>query len=124
MVRLKASISDKTVCGFGFQFHNGSIKSYSYRGDNHEFNKFQFHNGSIKSPEYTVYQSPDNVFQFHNGSIKSARLEIVDGWQFSFNSTMVRLKGSIHHEVATVTSVFQFHNGSIKRPRVPVRCRE
>ena len=97
-----------------FQFHNGSIKSFTFRqlpkeqlGFNSTMvrlkdvfiaqlfcciNMFQFHNGSIKSCFAASTFIDLNVFQFHNGSIKSI------GRDYTMSSEYK----------------FQFHNGSIK----------
>ena len=114
MVRLKA-IYDKHGCRGGRRFNSTMVRLKVLQSIQMiiETPKFQFHNGSIKSSFSAVGQSSSSMFQFHNGSIKR-RIVTEGDFNFSFNSTMVRLKGIIPMRQLDSMIMFQFHNGSIK----------
>ena len=77
-----------------FQFHNGSIKRRCSDRQCQQTSKFQFHNGSIKRQGGFANRITYYLFQFHNGSIKSIPRSDEAYQDRSFNSTMVRLKGT------------------------------
>ena len=94
MVRLKVDFAfGHGVYPSGFQFHYGTIKSYSRIAERHAPPLFQFHYGTIKS-------SP---FFYSKKEIKH------------FNSTMVRLKVYMVTGFQLIYGRFQFHYGTIKR---------
>ena len=102
-----------------FQFHAGSIKGVYHV---HELcagrHGFQFHAGSIKGrvPARNAALRLQR-FQFHAGSIKGllALLALLTS-QYSFNSTLVRLKARACRSAGRPcpNTPFQFHAGSIK----------
>ena len=76
-----------------FQFHKGTIKTYSLRQNGGIFEKFQFHKGTIK----TVLQD------------QQAELA-----RQHFNSIKVRLKHKSLGLWLHKSKPFQFHKGTIK----------
>src|SRR5436853_132195 len=99
---------------FGFQFHSGSIKTFSRvlsRPAKCSFDfhcgsiktlvggalalllmLFQFHSGSIKTGCTPSSAKMFGEFQFHSGSIKTAMRLFRRAPKPSFNSTLVRLR--------------------------------
>ena len=99
------------IC-FWFQFHNGTINTESSWSIDAAFRRFQFHNGTINTIIGQSKEQRTSKFQFHNGTINTflCRWWVPRHW--CFNSTTVQL---IRKSVlpASVTSMFQFHNGTI-----------
>ena len=141
MVRLKG-VNPRFAHGLRnlFQFHSGSIKSPRPPGRRSQcrgFNSivvrlkailpkafssirhlFQFHSGSIKSRDHFETSDALFQFQFHSGSIKSRlRSVFASAHLSSFNSIVVRLKGSGRGPRGWTWAKFQFHSGSIKSRR-------
>ena len=95
MVRLKdAAVNGQTLIA-GFQFQNGSIKRTYHFPCPIASTLFQFQNGSIKSKTKDTGARVEIKFQFQNGSIKRSRARPVISIEMSFNSKMVRLKGTL-----------------------------
>ena len=119
-----------------FQFHYGTIKSFSralLQQRNVHFNStmvrlkelnnlinqsqtiFQFHYGTIKRKKLIRLPVLTIWFQFHYGTIKSKLTSKRTTEAHNFNSTMVRLK-AFQIVIPVVWKLFQFHYGTIKRP--------
>ena len=88
-----------------FQFHYGTIKSFSSCSAEGTYWSFQFHYGTIKSGGVWVAEATVNKFQFHYGTIKSGAGLSVSGRTTYFNSTMVRLKGRLVCTVRIVVHI-------------------
>ena len=116
-----------------FQFHKGSINTYSEVIDSstdsrfnsikvrliHDASRFntlndafQFHKGSINTFGCHVYNGGGVVFQFHKGSINTKTMKKFLSIVSSFNSIKVRLILCVKNSKLNI-NLFQFHKGSI-----------
>ena len=74
MVRLKViRLSSYFVGWWKFQFHYGTIKSFSEKNSYYAYMPFQFHYGTIKRMSDEDAKRIIELFQFHYGTIKRKR---------------------------------------------------
>ena len=66
-----------------FQFHKGTIKTYSSSEYGRIFPLFQFHKGTIKTSYYGYVYLVIVKFQFHKGTIKTVRED--SGSKFAYD---------------------------------------
>ena len=77
------------------------------------FLQFQFHKGTIKTWSGTANDDKLLIFQFHKGTIKTTHQHENYTFEVNFNSIKVRLK-QVQHEPTLLDDKFQFHKGTIK----------
>ena len=90
-VRLEQAIDTELLHPLLFQFHKGTIRTYSCFVHFISFPKFQFHKGTIRTLSRSQEQNP-----FYN-----------------FNSIKVRLERFFEQQFF-LNSAFQFHKGTIR----------
>ena len=73
---------------------------------------FQFHEGSINTFTLKKFQVILKLFQFHEGSINTVDAAIMQLVNLDFNSMKVRLILSLNFGIR-MRRQFQFHEGSI-----------
>ena len=78
-----------------------------------DFKTFQFHKGTIKTWSGTANDDKLLIFQFHKGTIKTVLMLSVLVRVLHFNSIKVRLK-LVSVDTTTIIHSFQFHKGTIK----------
>ena len=91
-VRLEPDGNLATAEYVAFQFHKGTIRTYSVDRPSPRSRRFQFHKGTIRTSTQTTWVSCSLKFQFHKGTIRTTRQ---------------RYQASHHDE-------FQFHKGTIR----------
>ncbi len=128
------------ICCAMFQFHTGSIRSWTYSFRPSGDGWFQFHTGSIRSCVTTVAPSlficfNSTLVRLEGGDTSKAPCKVNSGFNStlvrlevaltsstrctlpSFNSTLVRLEGHGQPQGFCGVCEFQFHTGSIRRNR-------
>ena len=78
------------------------------------FKLFQFQSGAIKSSSVSQAGEEPILFQFQSGAIKSPQTTTYFNEPLSFNSNLVRLRGTSSSVVYVSKNKFQFQSGAIK----------
>ena len=117
MVRLKENNQVKARQFTAFQFHYGTIKSFTKHSPK-EACSYYFNSTMVRlKANMETKNNNTEIFQFHYGTIKSAAQKERYLEAGNFNSTMVRLKGGYAILSIFRGAEFQFHYGTIKRKR-------